>query len=120
MDKTQSTSFDTGACDYFCALSQQSFPGPLVGGNAANKDLYKWIDERITNCQSPNMDFKKGELLRLILSLLKICCQHYGKLRSPFGVDSALQVLQWLFSKLMLELFPLHFIIIIYLSFLIQ
>ncbi|XXG66476.1 hypothetical protein AAC387_Pa06g0039 [Persea americana] len=91
VDKIQSTSFDTGACDYFCALSQQSFPGPLVGGNAANKDLYKWIDERITNCQSPNMDFKKGELLRLILSLLKICCQHYGKLRSPFGVDSALQ-----------------------------
>lgn len=120
VDKIQSTSFDTGACDYFRALSQQSFPGPLIGGNAATKDLYKWIDERIANCQSSNMDFKKGELSRLILSLLKICCQHYGKLRSPFGVDSALQVLQWLFSKLMLELFPLHFIIIIYLSFLIQ
>ncbi|MED6215753.1 hypothetical protein PIB30_001374 [Stylosanthes scabra] len=77
--------------DYFHALTQQSFPGPLVGGSVGSKDLYKWIDERIAHCGSPDMDFKKGERLRLLLSLLKIACQHYGKLRSPFGSDNKLK-----------------------------
>ncbi|KAF5734901.1 hypothetical protein HS088_TW15G00398 [Tripterygium wilfordii] len=77
-------------CDYFHALCHQSFPGPLVGGNVGNKELNKWIDERISNCSSPDMDFRKGEVLKLLLSLLKIACQHYGKLRSPFGTDTAL------------------------------
>ncbi|XP_061341068.1 protein transport protein SEC16A homolog [Gastrolobium bilobum] len=77
---------DTG--DYFCALSQQSFPGPLVGGSVGSKELYKWIDERIAHRGSPDMDYKKGERLKLLLSLLKIACQHYGKLRSPFGTDT--------------------------------
>ncbi|KAL1333527.1 hypothetical protein HN51_062357 [Arachis hypogaea] len=77
--------------DYFHALTQQSFPGPLVGGSVGSKDLYKWIDERIANCGSPDMDYKKGERLRLLLSLLKIACQHYGKLRSPFGTDTILK-----------------------------
>lgn len=90
--KTDTASAGSGACDYFHALCQQSFPGPLVGGNAATKEVTKWLDESIANCQSQNIDFRKGELLRLLLSLLKISCQHYGKLRSPFGIDSALQV----------------------------
>ncbi|CAI8589145.1 unnamed protein product [Vicia faba] len=77
--------------DYFRALSQQSFPGPLVGGSVGSKELYKWLDERIARCESPDMDYKKGERLRLLLSLLKIACQHYGKLRSPFGTDTILK-----------------------------
>lgn len=75
--------------DYFHTLCKQSFPGPLVGGNAATKDINKWLDERIANCESSSMDFREAELLRLLLSLLKISYQHYGKLRSPFGVDSS-------------------------------
>ncbi|KAF5729847.1 hypothetical protein HS088_TW20G00212 [Tripterygium wilfordii] len=78
-------------CDYFRTLCHQSFPGPLVGGNVGSKEPNKWIDERISNCGSPDMDFRKGEVLKLLLSLLKISCQHYGKLRSPFGSDTALR-----------------------------
>ncbi|XVF13389.1 hypothetical protein REPUB_Repub08aG0204000 [Reevesia pubescens] len=79
------------ACDYFRTLCQQSFPGPLVGGNVGSKELNKWIDDRIANCESPDMDYRKGEVLRKLLSLLKIACQHYGKLRSPFGADTLLK-----------------------------
>ncbi|CAI0504331.1 unnamed protein product [Linum tenue] len=77
------------SCNYFRPLCQQSFPGPLVGGNVGSKDFNKWIDERIANCESPDMDYRKGEVLKLLLSLLKIACQHYGKLRSPFGSDTS-------------------------------
>ncbi|XP_020217558.1 protein transport protein SEC16B homolog [Cajanus cajan] len=86
-----SMSIGNGASDYFHALSQQSFPGPLVGGSVGIKELYKWLDERIAHCESPDMDYKKGVRLRLLLSLLKIACQHYGKLRSPFGTDTILK-----------------------------
>ncbi|TKY70828.1 transport protein SEC16B-like [Spatholobus suberectus] len=86
-----SLSIGNGTSDYFRALSQQSFPGPLVGGSVGSKELYKWLDERIAHCESPDMDYKKGERLRLLLSLLKIGCQHYGKLRSPFGTDAILK-----------------------------
>ncbi|CAL0311659.1 unnamed protein product [Lupinus luteus] len=82
------SSIGNGTSDYFRALSQQSYPGPLVGGSIGNKELYKWLDERIAHCESPDMDYKKGERLRLLLSLLKIAYQHYGKLRSPFGTDT--------------------------------
>ncbi|OMO52484.1 hypothetical protein COLO4_37171 [Corchorus olitorius] len=78
-------------CDYFRTLCQQSFPGPLVGGNVGSKELNKWVDDRIANCESPEMDYRKGSVLRLLLSLLKIACQHYGKLRSPFGADTVLK-----------------------------
>lgn len=81
-----------GAVTYFRALCQQAFPGPLAGGNVGSKELNKWIDERIANCDSPDVDYRKGEVLKLLLSLLKIGCQHYGKLRSPFGTDVALRV----------------------------
>ncbi|ERN14089.1 protein transport protein SEC16A homolog isoform X1 [Amborella trichopoda] len=91
LDKTDVANGGNGACDYFNALCQQSFPGPLVGGSVANKDLYKWIDERIANCETSSTYFRKGELLRMLVSLLKICCQYYGKLRSPFGTDSESQ-----------------------------
>lgn len=83
---------DVRACDYFSALCQHSFPGPLVGGNVGNKELQKWIDERIANCESSGMDYRKAEALRLLLNLLKIGYQHYGKLRSPFGTDTVLRV----------------------------
>ncbi|ESW27655.1 hypothetical protein PHAVU_003G220900 [Phaseolus vulgaris] len=82
------SSIGSGTGDYFRALSQQSFTGPLVGGSFGSKELYKWIDERIAHCGSTDMDYKKCERLRLLLSLLKIACQHYGKLRSPFGTDT--------------------------------
>ncbi|KAJ4953350.1 hypothetical protein NE237_030182 [Protea cynaroides] len=91
MEKINAANIGVGACDYFRTLCQQSFPGPLVGGNVGSKELNKWIDERIAYCESPNMDYKKGELLRLLLSLLKIACQNYGKLRSPFGTDPAMK-----------------------------
>ncbi|XP_022738983.1 protein transport protein SEC16B homolog isoform X2 [Durio zibethinus] len=79
------------ACNYFRTLCQQSVPGPLVGGNVGSKDLNKWIDERIASCESPDTDYRNGEILRLLLSLLKIACQRYGKLRSPFGADTLLK-----------------------------
>ncbi|KAF2313085.1 hypothetical protein GH714_009176 [Hevea brasiliensis] len=78
-------------CNYFRALCQQSFPGPLLGGNVGSKELNKWIDDRIANCESPDIDYRKGGVLKLLLSLLKIACQHYGKLRSPFGIDASLK-----------------------------
>ncbi|KAK0587440.1 hypothetical protein LWI29_022846 [Acer saccharum] len=88
---TDASSTGVGTHDYFRALCQESFPGPLVGGNAGSKELNKWIDERIANCESHNMDYRKGEVLRLLLSLLKIAFQHYGKLRPPFGSDTVLR-----------------------------
>ncbi|XP_055819680.1 protein transport protein SEC16B homolog [Solanum dulcamara] len=80
-----------GACDYTRVLCQQSFPGPLVGGSPSIKELNRSIDERIANSESPDMDYRKGEVLRLLLSLLKIACQYYGKLRSPFGTEAVLK-----------------------------
>ena len=88
-EKTDPSSTGVGAFDYFNTLCRQSFTGPLVGGNVGNKELNKWIDERIANCESPDLDYRKGEVLRLLLSLLKIACQHYGKLRSPLGTESS-------------------------------
>ncbi|KAL7165085.1 hypothetical protein ACSBR2_040878 [Camellia fascicularis] len=89
-EKIDPSSMAVGTFDYFNTLCRQSFPGPLVGGNVGNKEVNKWIDERIANCESPDVDYRKGEVLRLLLSLLKIACQYYGKLRSPFGTDTAL------------------------------
>ncbi|EFH39602.1 hypothetical protein ARALYDRAFT_916648 [Arabidopsis lyrata subsp. lyrata] len=74
---------------YFRCLHQQSLPGPLVGGNVGSKELHKWIDERILNCESSYMDFSRGKLLKMLLSLLRISYQYYGKLRSPFGTDAS-------------------------------
>ncbi|CAA7056166.1 unnamed protein product [Microthlaspi erraticum] len=74
---------------YFRCLDQHPLPGPLVGGNVGSKDLHKWLDERILNCESSHMDFARGKLLKMLLSLLKLSCQYYGKLRSPFGTDAA-------------------------------
>lgn len=79
------------SCNYFRALCQQSFPGPLVGGNVGTKELNKWIDERVANCETSDVDYRKAEMLKLLLSLLKIACQHYGKLRSPFGTDASVK-----------------------------
>ncbi|CAE6213970.1 unnamed protein product [Arabidopsis arenosa] len=61
----------------------------LVGGNVGSKELHKWLDERILNCESSYMDFARGKLLKMLLSLLRISCQYYGKLRSPFGTDAS-------------------------------
>lgn len=84
------SSTEIGAHSYFNYLCHQSFPGPLVGGNVGSKELNKWIDERIANSESLEMNYGKGQGLKLLLSLLKIACQHYGKLRS-FGGDTGLK-----------------------------
>ncbi|CAL9112327.1 unnamed protein product [Musa textilis] len=92
MNKVDASSTVSGSVlDYFHSLCRQSFPGPLVGGSAATKEISKWIDERILSYESPVMEFQKGKLLKLLLSLLKISLQHYGKLRSPFGSDPSLE-----------------------------
>ncbi|KAL3360310.1 hypothetical protein AABB24_013643 [Solanum stoloniferum] len=90
-ERVDSSSLAMGACDYTRALCRQSFLGPLVGGSPSIKELNKWIDERISNSESPDMDYRKGEVLRLLLSLLKIAYQYYGKLRSPFGTEAVLK-----------------------------
>ncbi|KAK1435934.1 hypothetical protein QVD17_01707 [Tagetes erecta] len=80
-----------GVDDYFHTLCQQSFPGPLSGGHSGSKELNRWIDDRVTHYKTYDEDYNKGEVLRLLLSLLKICAQHYGKLRSPLGSDTSLK-----------------------------
>ncbi|KAL8256214.1 hypothetical protein R6Q59_031281 [Mikania micrantha] len=80
-----------GLHDYFHTLFQHSFPGPLSGGNAGGKELNRWMDDRITHTEPSDVDHNKGGDLILLLSLLKIASQHYGKLRSPFGSDAGLK-----------------------------
>lgn len=81
-----------GVSTYFQALYQQTLPGPLTGGSVATKELNKWIEERLSNSEPADMDYRKAEVLRLLLSLLKIACQYYGKLRSPYGTDDVMKV----------------------------
>ncbi|CAI9095794.1 OLC1v1031809C1 [Oldenlandia corymbosa var. corymbosa] len=76
------------ASDYLRSLCRQSFPGPLSGGSTA---VNKWIDERISSTESPHIGHEKREVLKLLLSLLKISVQYQGKLRSPFGADVVLK-----------------------------
>ncbi|KAL3818228.1 hypothetical protein ACJIZ3_004133 [Penstemon smallii] len=85
------SNYGMGVCNYFQVLCQQSVPGPLAGGSVGTKELNKWIDERIANPASADIDYRKAEVLRLLLSLLRIACQYYGKLRSPYGTDSVLK-----------------------------
>ncbi|KAK1419057.1 hypothetical protein QVD17_28214 [Tagetes erecta] len=80
------SSTGTGVRGYFHTLCRQSFPGPLSGGNFGGKELIRWIDERITGPIDPN--HKNDQVQRLLLSLLKIALQHYGKFRSPYGTDT--------------------------------
>lgn len=86
------SSLGEDSLSYFRCLDQQPLPGPLVGGNVGSKDLHKWLDEKILNCESSHMDFSRGKLLKMLLSLLRISCQYYGKLRSPFGTDATQKV----------------------------
>ncbi|KAL0331487.1 UNVERIFIED_CONTAM: protein transport protein SEC16B [Sesamum angustifolium] len=88
---TDTSNHGMGGSNYFQALCRQSLPGPLTSGSVGGKELNKWIDERMTNLESADMDYRKAEVLRLLLSLLKIACQYYGKLRSPYGTDSVLK-----------------------------
>jgi hypothetical protein len=52
-----------------------NWTGPLMGGGTSTKELHAWIDDCISSC-SPQ------DSMRLLWGLLKIACQHYGKLRS--------------------------------------
>ncbi|KAJ1277451.1 hypothetical protein BS78_04G005000 [Paspalum vaginatum] len=88
VDKVDPSSMTSGsALSYFHALCHQPVPGPLVGGSAASKDVNKWLDEMIAWYGSSSSEFQGGDTRKLLISLLKILCQHYGKLRSPFGSD---------------------------------
>ncbi|KAF3565936.1 hypothetical protein DY000_02013723 [Brassica cretica] len=82
------SSLGEDSSSYFRSLHQRCLPGPLVGGNVGNKDLNKWLDESILHCESSDMDFSRGKLLKMLMSLLRISCQYYGKLRSPFRADT--------------------------------
>ncbi|KAL5718336.1 hypothetical protein ACHQM5_011247 [Ranunculus cassubicifolius] len=86
-ERNDTTQSGPGADNYFRTLCQQSYPGPLAGGSVGAKEAGRWIDERITKTESPHMDYRKGELLKLLLSLLKIASQNYGKLRTPYSPD---------------------------------
>ena len=91
------SSLGEDSSSYFRSLHQRCLPGPLVGGNVGNKDLNKWLDESILHCESSDMDFSRGKLLKMLMSLLRISCQYYGKLRSPFGADTTQKVQLWRF-----------------------
>uniref|UniRef100_A0A0E0PSF3 Protein transport protein sec16 n=1 Tax=Oryza rufipogon TaxID=4529 RepID=A0A0E0PSF3_ORYRU len=87
-DRVDHPSIPSGsALSYFHALCRQPIPGPLVGGSAAAKDVNKWLDEITGGYDSSIREFQGGDDQKLLISLLKILCQHYGKLRSPFGSD---------------------------------
>lgn len=94
VDKVDPSSITNGsALSYFHALCRQPVPGPLVGGSAASKDVNKWLDEMIAWYESSSSEFQRGDTRKLLISLLKILSQHYGKLRSPFASDPSQEVL---------------------------
>ncbi|CAM0912493.1 unnamed protein product [Alopecurus aequalis] len=78
---------DGSALSYFYALCRRPIPGPLAGGSAAAKDVNKWLDDIIGSYESSVREFQGGDVQKLLISLLKVSYQHYGKLRSPFGSD---------------------------------
>lgn len=87
LDKADASRISDGsALSYFHVLCRQAVPGPLVGGSAASKDVNKWLDEMIAWYESSTSD-QRVDPRKLLISLLKILCQHYGKLRAPFGSD---------------------------------
>ncbi|XP_062233837.1 protein transport protein SEC16B homolog isoform X2 [Phragmites australis] len=86
-DKIYHSSVPSSALSFFHALYRHPIPGPLVGGSAAAKDVNKWLDDTIGGYESSVREFQGGDVQKLLISLLKILCQHYGKLRSPFGSD---------------------------------
>ncbi|GBG61429.1 hypothetical protein CBR_g21774 [Chara braunii] len=68
---------------HFAWLSGNALAGPLVGGgNVSQKDLLKWIDERASKCHVEEPECRNPESLRMLWGLLKVACQHYGRLRS--------------------------------------
>jgi hypothetical protein len=92
-DKIDQQSITNGsALSYFFALCRRPIPGPLAGGSAAAKDVNKWLDDIIGSYESSVREFQGGEVQKLLISLLKISYQHYGKLRSPFGPDPSREV----------------------------
>lgn len=107
MLKNDSSDVGFGDCEYIRTLCQQSFSGPLVSGNVGSKELNKWIDDSIANCDSQDADYREGEALKMLLSLLKIACQYYGKLRSAFGADPGAKV-YFFFLKSYFHFFPTY------------
>lgn len=91
----------SSALSYFHALCRHPIPGPLVGGSTAAKDVNKWLDDTIGGYESSVTEFQGGDAHKLLISLLKLLCQHYGKLRSPFGSDPSQEVFSILLDYLL-------------------
>ncbi|XP_024543719.1 protein transport protein SEC16A homolog [Selaginella moellendorffii] len=56
--------------------------------NGSKNELFKWIDERISNCAREEADSRNFEALPLLWEVLKIAFEHHGKLRSAVGTPS--------------------------------
>ena len=69
-ERPDSSNTRPGVCDYFNSVCRESIPCPLTGGNVNAKELYRWTDERIANCQSPEIDYRIGEVLQLLLCII--------------------------------------------------
>ncbi|MCO5602339.1 hypothetical protein L7F22_056469 [Adiantum nelumboides] len=68
---------------YFSVFNRQGLSGPLQG--ATSKDVLKWVEERIENFGKEDCQGMNSEGVRVLWGVLKIACQHYGKLRSVAG-----------------------------------
>ncbi|XP_047340598.1 protein transport protein SEC16B homolog [Impatiens glandulifera] len=90
-DRHDASCVGVGCYDYLDVLCRQSFPGPLAGGSISNKEVNRWIEEKIANCESHDVNYRKSNGLRSLHSLLKIAFQHYGNLRPPFGSEATLR-----------------------------
>eukprot|EP00250_Pteridium_aquilinum_P020169 c24732_g1_i2 orf=274-5169(+) len=73
---------------YFSCLNRGGLVGPLVGGGITTKEVSKWIDDRVANCDLEIPQGTSVEALRVLWGVLKIACSHYGKLRSMHGSSS--------------------------------
>ncbi|KAI5059305.1 hypothetical protein GOP47_0025624 [Adiantum capillus-veneris] len=71
---------------YFSSLNRGGLAGPLVGSGVATKEVLKWVDDQIANCEVE--DPYRTESLRVLWGVLRIVCIHYGKIRPTHGSSS--------------------------------
>ncbi|GMH21662.1 hypothetical protein Nepgr_023504 [Nepenthes gracilis] len=90
MPPSDGSNLGLGSRSYFHTLFQQ-FPGPLVSGNVGSKELNTWIDHEVAKSATLDGDYRRAKVLEMLLSLLKVACGYYGKLRSPIGTDHVLK-----------------------------
>ncbi|MCO5612372.1 hypothetical protein L7F22_066639 [Adiantum nelumboides] len=80
-------SADNNRNDYFSSLNRGGLAGPLLGSGVAIKEVLKWVDDRIANCEME--DPHRTESLRILWGVLRIACMHYGKVRPTHGSSNA-------------------------------